>query len=106
MHSSINRIALRAALSNPGTPQANAAHDLPPWITASLTYDVDEVLLLEVLCWRPGRSPSRVMGEIADHLSALGWREQANGPLPWHRSDGVGCAGGWITWTWAEVARG
>ena len=98
-HPSIRSGALERAIREHGRPQQPAARDLPDWCTASVTYDVDEVLLLEVLCWRPSRSPLEVVGHLADQLSALGWREQAHGPLPWHRPDGVMCSGCWVTWT-------
>lgn len=91
------RPAMGRVAANPGMPQQAIATDLPDWATASLVYDVDGVLLLEVLCWRPNRNPVPVISALCDGLSALGWGQTAKGALPWTRPDGVGCPGGWVT---------
>ena len=91
--------ALRAAIADPGTRKEPAAMGLPEWAAASVVYDVDGVLLIEVLSARPSRGVGTVLGHLANSLSEDGWREQQHGALPWTRPDGVGCPGGWITWT-------
>jgi hypothetical protein len=91
--------AILAAVEDPGAMKVRAAAGLPEWVTASVVYDVDGVLLLEVLSARPSRGVASVLGSLADSLSELGWREQQHGALPWTRPDGVGCPGGWITWS-------
>ena len=98
---SIDQTVLSNALdpANRGKPQPRAAVSLPSWATASVVFDVDGVLLLEVRCWRPNRSPSDLLSALADQLSALHWRELQHGPLTHHRSDGVGCPGAWASWT-------
>jgi hypothetical protein len=93
----INAGALFHARQEPGVPQQPAARGLPEWATASVVWDVDGVLLLEVMSWRPSRSVSRILGDLANSLSEQGWAEEAHGALPWTRPDGVGCPGGWIS---------
>lgn len=99
---SIDGAALKRAHETPGTPQPFGDNQgLPAWCTASLVWDVDGVLLLEVLAWRPGRNPHPIMSDLADQLSALGWKQAPQpsaGPLPWARPDGVTCPGAWSTW--------
>jgi hypothetical protein len=96
---SIRRAAIDAAKRNPGVPQSTAARDMPAWATASLVWDVDGILLLEVMSWRPGRSCLEVMRHLSDQLAELGWTQlDPAGAMPWHRPDGVICPGLWSTW--------
>lgn len=97
----LNTSMLRRALHDAGASKHGAARDLPAWATASLTYDVDGVLQLEVLSHRPGRNPGPIMSAIADGLSEAGWTQApapSSGRLPWNRPDGVGCPGVWSAW--------
>ena len=88
---------------NHGCTLEDVANDLPPWARASLTYDVDGVLMLEVRCLQPHRSPTGIVVDLSDQLSALGWTATANGPMPHVREVSVViCPGAWVTYAKQE----
>ncbi len=94
----INVMALQAALDEPGRCRHQAAFDLPPWVKASMQYDIDHVLMLEVHTDRLDKGPLVTMQTLADQLSELGWKQQAWGPCERTRHDGVNVAFCWSTW--------
>lgn len=89
--------AIADAMSKPGHRVENVANDLPPYMSASLVWDVDEVLMLDVRSRRPDKSCAPAMRDLSDQLSELGWVQVAAGPLPHVREDGAMGAGLWVT---------
>ena len=86
------------SMLQPGTTIYAAANDAPRWAAVSVTYDIDEALLLEVAARRPDKDAAAVMLDLADQMSARGWRQEAAGTMRCNRRDGVECRGAWSTW--------
>ena len=65
------------------------------WAIPSLRPEVVDLSMLQ-----PGTTiyAAAVMLDLADQMSARGWRQEAAGTMRCNRRDGVECRGAWSTW--------